>query len=190
MINRERRKNKRVKEEIEMEEWDSHFRKVLGGVESKVVIRKMIERGKVEKISREEINRVIRKMKLGKAAGRDDIVNEVWKYGGKEIREWLWIICNRVWKGEGWPEDWRKEVIIQILKKGQGEKVDEYRGITLTQTAYKIYAVVLAERLKEEMEEKGILPPSQTGFRKGVGTIDQVYVLNYLINKRRKRKGR
>ncbi|XP_039310271.1 secreted RxLR effector protein 78-like [Solenopsis invicta] len=44
--------------------------------------------------------------------------------------------------------------------------------------AYKVYAAVLAERLKEEVERKGILPPSQTGFRRGVGTIDLIYMIN------------
>lgn len=61
--------------------------------------------------------------------------------------------------------------MVPIVKKGEDKKVDDYRGITLTQTAYKIYATVLAERLKEEIERKGILPSSQVKFRKGVGTI-------------------
>lgn len=39
----------------------------------------------------------------------------------------------------------------------------------MTHTAYKVYAAVLAERLKEEVTGKGIVQPSQTGFRKGVG---------------------
>lgn len=33
------------------------------------------------------------------------------------------------------------------------------------------------------MEEKGVLPPSQTGFRKGLGTTDNIYVINYLMNR-------
>jgi len=75
-------------------------------------------------------------------------------------------------------------------EEGEGEKVEDCRGITLTQTAYKVYAMILAERLREEMEKKGVLPPSQTGFRRGVGTLDQIYVLNSLINKGiAKRKG-
>lgn len=28
-----------------------------------------------------------------------------------------------------------------------------------------------------------MLPPSQTGFRRGIGTTDNIYVLNYLINR-------
>jgi len=54
---------------------------------------------------------------------------------------------------------------------------------------YKIYASALAERLREEVERKGMLPPSQTGFRKGMGTIDNIYILNYLINRQIGRKG-
>ena len=38
-------------------------------------------------------------MKDKKAAGIDEIPNDVWKYGGKEMREWIWVMCNKVWKG-------------------------------------------------------------------------------------------
>lgn len=192
VVNKGRRRRKKVKEGIEMKEWEEHFRKILGGVEWRVRMEGE-RRGEEEEeeISREEIGRAISKMKEGKAAGGDGIVNEVWKHGGKETKEWLWEICNKVWKGEGWPEEWREGIVVPIVKRGEGEKVEDYRGITLTQTAYKIYAAILAERLREEVESKGILPPSQTGFRRGMGTIDQIYVLNYIINKRvAERKGK
>ncbi|XP_071652705.1 uncharacterized protein [Temnothorax longispinosus] len=48
---------------------------------------------------------------------------------------------------------------------------------------------VLAERLREEVEHKGIIPPNQTGFRKRMGTVDNIYVLNYLVNRQLGRKG-
>lgn len=53
---------------------------------------------------------------------------------------------------------------------------------------YKVYMSVLGERLKEEMEEKKIISPNQTGFRKGMVTMDNIYMLKYLINKRLGRK--
>lgn len=40
-----------------------------------------------EEISREEADRVVRKLKEGKALGGDGIVNKVWKYGGEEVKE-------------------------------------------------------------------------------------------------------
>lgn len=57
-----------------------------------------------EEIELEEIRNVIRKLKTGKAIGRDGIPNEAWKFGGEEIEKWIWKICNRVWKGKNWPE--------------------------------------------------------------------------------------
>lgn len=53
--------------------------------------------------------------------------------------------------------------------------MEDYRGVTLLSTLYKVYAV-LAERLKEEVEEKGLILQNQTGFKKGLGTIDNICV--------------
>lgn len=55
-------------------------------------------------------------------------------------------------------------------------------------TLYKVYIVVLTERLKEEVEEKDMVPPSQTGFKKRMGIIDNIYVLNFLVNRQLKRR--
>lgn len=93
-----------------------------------------------------------------------------------------------MWKGEGWPEGWKEGLIVPIVKKGERDRVEEYRGVTITSTLYKVYAKVLAERLRKEVEEKGIMPRYQTGFRKGLGTMDNIYVLNYLINRELGRK--
>ena len=49
--------------------------------------------------------------------------------------------------------------------------------------SYKIYVEVLRQRLEDQLEEKGSLPHNQTGFRKGMGTVDNIYVLNYLVNR-------
>lgn len=43
------------------------------------------------------------------------------------------------------------------MKKGKEEKVEEYRGVTLMSTLYKVYESVLAERLREEIENKSII---------------------------------
>lgn len=53
-------------------------------------------------------------------------------------------------------------------------------------TAYKIYAGVLNEKLIKAVEEK--LQETQFGFRKGRGTADAIYVLNYIINKELSKK--
>ncbi|KAL6418016.1 hypothetical protein ACFW04_013055 [Cataglyphis niger] len=112
-----------------------------------------------------------------------------WRCGRENAKEWMWRICNRIWKGEGWIDEWNEGVIVPILKKG--ERVEEYRGVSLTPTLYKVYASVLAGRLSKEMEKKGLVPQNQTGFRKGLETIDNIFVLNYLVNRQlSKKKGK
>lgn len=50
-------------------------------------------------------------------------------------------------------------------------------------TLYKVYIGVLAERVRKEVEKKGILPGNQTSFRKKLRTIDNIYIINYLVNR-------
>jgi len=69
-------------------------------------------------------------------------------------------------------------VIISIGKKGEGKKIEKCKGVTLI-TMYKKYVTVLEERLRIECEEKKMIPQNQTGFRKGMGTMDNIYVVNY-----------
>lgn len=79
IVNKERKRRKEVNREIGMEEWEEHFRGLLGGVEGKVLMgeerlgRTMEERD----IEKEEIWNVMRKVKDKKAMGRDGIPNEV-----------------------------------------------------------------------------------------------------------------
>ncbi|XP_076660673.1 uncharacterized protein LOC143364045, partial [Halictus rubicundus] len=179
--------------EIEMETWKEYFMGLLGGVETKIEGGgKRRGRGTgEEEIGMEEIERVIRRLKDGKAAGEDEMGNEIWRYGGENIRREVWKICNGVWNGEGWPEEWKTGVVVPIKKKGDGRTVECYRGVTLLNTLYKIYTIVLEERLEKEVQEKRMVPENQTGFRKEKGTIDNIYVLNYIINRElAKKKGR
>lgn len=82
-------------------------------------------------------------------------------------------------------------MITPIYKKGDAGDVRNYRGITLLCTAYKVYAAILAERLREEIERKGRLPETQAGFRKGRGTMDNIIILQQTINKEiNKKKGK
>jgi len=67
---------------------------------------------------------------------------------GEEMKKWAWEICRRVWRREDWPDQWREGEIVPILKKGDGERIENYRGVTLMPSMYKIYTI-LAERLKK-----------------------------------------
>lgn len=195
LVNMERKRGRRINRDISMEEWEEYFRKILGGIKKRVVWgeRGVRREGEEEELDKGEVERVIGRLKEGKAMGVDGIPNEVWRYGGEEIKEWVWEICvgiiGYVWKGEGWPEEWKEGVIAPIVKKGKGEKVGDHRGITIMSTMYKIYAALLTERVREEVERGGMIPQNQTGFRRDMGTVDNIYVLNFLLNRQLEKKG-
>jgi len=185
LVNKGRRKKRTVDERIEQEEWKEHFMRLLGGVEHRVRVgeERRGREGEEGEISGEEIKVAIKRIKERKATGVDGVPGEVWRYGGEDLTDWARDFCNKVWKGEGWPEEWKEGVIVPVFKKGKGKKAEDYRGITLMTTLYKIYTMVLTERLRLECEEKKVIPQNQTGFRKGVGTMDNIYVVNYLVNR-------
>lgn len=47
-------------------------------------------------LSREEIKKVLKTMKNGKAVALHEMPGEIWKYAGEGIEEWVWKFCNRV----------------------------------------------------------------------------------------------
>jgi len=86
VVNRERRKGRGGGSGIGIEEWESYFKKQLGGVDWKVVrgVRRL-RGGEEEGVRREEIVRAVGKLRVGKAAGGDGIPAEVWKFGGESV---------------------------------------------------------------------------------------------------------
>ncbi|KAH0818454.1 hypothetical protein GEV33_004337 [Tenebrio molitor] len=167
-INRERkRKGEIVSDRITMEEWRKYFSELLGGEENRQEKEKRQHRvGEIEEITREELEQQLRKLKRKKAPGRDGIQNESWIYGTEREVDRLLEIMNGVWKGEGFPQEWKEGIICPIYKKGEKDTASNYRGITLLNTAYKVYAMIVEERLMKEMNERGALPDGQAGFRK------------------------
>ena len=103
-----------------------------------------------------------------------------------EVGEIFLKLINKIWMGNGIPRDWRRGIICPIFKKGEKDEAKNYTGITLLVMAYKIYAGILNERVKKDIEGK--LAEGQFGFREGRGAIDAIYVLNHLVNKELSKK--
>lgn len=109
--------------------------------------------------------------------------------GGEKLEYWMGDFLNKVWMGEERPDRWKEGMVVSIRKKGDGKEVGDYRRITMMLSLYKVYAMILAERLKEDIENKRIIPDNQSGFRNNRGTIDNIFVLKYLVDRCIGRKG-
>lgn len=80
------------------------------------------------------------------------------------------------------PENWNKAVIMPLHKKGDKLECNNYRGIALIYTVYKVCARILLKRLQSITEE--CIGDYQCGFRKGKSTIEQMSLIGRIIAKK------
>ena len=72
-----------------------------------------------------------------------------------------------MWRKEAIPQEFKDAPIIHLYKrKGNPQVCDNHRGISLLSIAGKILAKILLNRLNVHLDQKGLIPESQCGFRK------------------------
>ena len=91
---------------------------------------------KLGPFTQEELDSVLRKIKNRKAAGLDEIPPEVWKT--RQFDDILLRHCNAVYNQNPIGR-WMKGCILPFPKNGDLGLAKNYRGVTLTSIAAKIY---------------------------------------------------
>ena len=124
----------------------------------------------------EELETVLAKTKLNKSAGIDDIPPEVRK--SSYFNDKLLEFCNDVFFQKP-IEYWTKGCILPFPKKGDISVTDNYRCITLTCIAVKIYNTMIIEIIQSAIDE--ILRPNKNGFRKNRSTVGQILTVRRII---------
>jgi len=80
------------------------------------------------------------------------------------------------------PEDWKESIIVPIYKKGYKTDCNNYRGISLLPTAYKILSNILLLRLIPYAEE--VIGDHQCGFRRNRSTSDHIFCIRQILEKK------
>jgi len=71
-------------------------------------------------------------------------------------------LITSTWKKEKLPEEWKELIIVPIHKKGDKTECNNYRGMSLLPTMYKILSNILLSRLT--LYAKEIIGDHQCGF--------------------------
>ena len=168
--------------------WKQHFENLLGNP-PKVTheqITRIISKEldiKLRPFTREELDSVLRKIKNRKAAGLDEIPPEVRKT--RLFGEILLRHCNAVYNQK--PKDrWMKGCILPFPKKGDLGLAKNYRGITLTSIAAKIYNAQLRNRIEPKINN--ILRKNQNSFRRNRSTTPQILTIRRILEGVRAKK--
>ena len=77
-------------------------------------------------------------------------------------------------------------MVINTHRRGTKSKCENYRGITLLPTAYKLYANIIKNRLNAHLEDE--MEEEQCGFRKGRSCTDAIFTARQIIEKRKEHK--
>ena len=81
------------------------------------------------------------------------------KYNAVKV---LHSICQKIWKTQQWPQDWKRSIFIPIPKTGNAKECSNYRTITLISHTSKVMLKVLQARLQQYVNHE--LPDVQSWF--------------------------
>lgn len=110
------------------------------------------EQEEAENITTDEIIDTLKKFKNGKAPRHDSISPEMLKYMGDAEIKSLADVCNAIWNEKQISQGWDVGIILPICKKGEAKDCNNYRGIILLCSTFKVYEGMLEHRLKQIAE--------------------------------------
>ena len=176
-----RAKLKAANQQERIKLWKQHFENLLGN-QAKVthepitrIISKQLDI-KLGPFTQEELDSILRKIKNRKAAGIDEIPPEVWKT--RQFDDILLRHCNAVYDQN--PIDiWMEGCILPFPKKGDLGLAKNYRRITLTSIAGKIYNALLRNCIEPKIDN--ILRKNQNGLRRNRSTTSQILTIRRIL---------
>ena len=118
---------------------------------------------------------------MNKASGGDEIPVELFQILEDDAVKVLHSICQHIWKTQQWPQDWKRSVFIPTLKKGHDKECSNYHTTALISHASKVMLKILQARLQQCVNNE--LLDVQGGFRRGIGTRDQIANICWIIKK-------
>jgi len=137
-------------------------------------------------ITLEDLNQVIKSTKTGKAAGTDEITNDMLKCSDTHLRQLLVATFNCCIQTASFP--WKDSTVIPIHKKGPKSDPDNYRPIALSSCLGKLHAQLIINKVQAERINKCPESINQAGFCKGAMTVDHILTIHTIVQKYKKLK--
>ena len=101
---------------------------------------------------------------MNKASGGDGIPVELFQILKADAVKVLHSVCQKIWKTQQWPQDWKRSVFIPILMKGNAKECSHYRTVALISNASKVMLKILQARLQQYLNHEH--PDVQAGSSK------------------------
>ena len=96
-----------------------------------------------------EVKWALGSITTNKASGGYGIPVELFKILKDDAVKVLHSICQKIWKTQQWPQDWKRSVFIPIPKQGNAKECSNYCTIALISHANKVMLKILQVRLQQ-----------------------------------------
>jgi len=128
----------------------------------------------------EEVDKVLRGMKNGKSQGEDGLSAELFKWGGEKMKEKLAKLFSMCLRKREIPSNWNNAIIL-LYTKGDKERVENYRPISLLSVLYKMFTKVILNRIERDLDFNQ--RREQAGSHRGFSTMDHIQALNEVMER-------
>ena len=117
-------------------------------------------------VTEENVLKHLKLLKRKKSTGLDEIppwlLNDCLSVLSKPLAHIINISLNT----SVYPTDWKRSKIITLYKKGQHNKVDNFRPISVIPAVSKIIENIVHQQLSDYLEDNNLLDDDQYGFRR------------------------
>ena len=113
-----------------------------------------------------------------KQCGADGVPSEFWKtccFPGSSSCDWILYLFDCIWSKKEVRDSWHLAKVFAIFKKGDQLLCSNFRPISLLSTGYKLFALVLLNRLRAYNIDR-YLWPSQFGFKRNARVTDALFM--------------
>ena len=147
-------------------------------------------------ITQAEVEKALPKLSNGKATGRAGWPAELLRHAayhvtldnGRKVKVWMLApilasFLNACFSQGRLPACVGSALVTPTHKKGPAGDPANYRPIAVGEPLYRLYTIILNDRLVAWSEDHGLRSPAQAGFRPRQFPIHHLFALRYFINR-------
>ena len=117
-------------------------------------------------VSQEGVFKLLNGFQVHKATGPDELPSKLLKELAEELTPILILSFQASLDKGTVPEDWKYANVVPIFKKGDRNKPENYRPVSLTSIVCKTLEHIVCSSMHRHLEAHSILTDAQHGFRK------------------------
>ena len=131
---------------------------------------------------------IIHSLNKSNSTGPDGISSKILRLAVNYIADPLSHLINNSFQSGFFPTNLKIAKVVPVFKKGDSDKTDNYRPISLLNNLSKIFEKIIYVRMIDFLNKHDVLYENQFGFRSGHSTADAIFSCVNMLQMEKGRK--